>query len=101
VPCGCSGGTAQRAGHGTGWLVQASDFFPGREGVLLLTNAHVVSPTPNPRAIFPDESQVNFRALGAIFEVEDTVVWTSAYTKLDATFPGAEGEAVRGAVTPP
>ena len=79
-------------GHGTGWLVQASDFFPGREGVLLLTNAHVVSPTPNPLAIFPDESQVNFQALGAIVEVEDEVVWTSPYTKLDATFLALKGQ---------
>jgi hypothetical protein len=79
-------------GHGTGWLVQASDFFPGREGVLLLTNAHVVSPSPNPLAIFPDESQVNFQALGAVFEVEDEVVWTSTPTKLDATFLVLKGQ---------
>ena len=79
-------------GHGTGWLVHASDFFPGREGVLLLTNAHVVSPTPDPLAIFPDESQVNFQTLGEIFEVEDTVVWTSSYTKLDATFLALKGK---------
>ena len=79
-------------GHGTGWLVQASDFFPGREGVLLLTNAHVVSPTPNLYAIFPEDSQINFQAREEIFEVEDTVVWTSPHTKLDATFLALKGQ---------
>jgi hypothetical protein len=79
-------------GHGTGWLVQAADFFPGREGVLLLTNAHVVSDTPTPYAIFPENCQVNFQAIGQVFEVEDKVVWTSPYTKLDATFLTLKGK---------
>ena len=57
-------------GHGTGWLVKAADFFPGWEGVLVLTNDHVVSETPNPHAIFPGDSQVNFQALGEKYEVE-------------------------------
>jgi Trypsin-like peptidase domain/MAP3K TRAFs-binding domain len=79
-------------GHGTGWLVQAADFFPSREGVLLLTNAHVVSDIPNPFAIFPDNCQVNFQAIGQVFEVEDKVVWTSTYTKFDATFLTLKGK---------
>jgi hypothetical protein len=79
-------------GHGTGWLVQAADFFPSRAGVLLLTNAHVVSDTPNPFAIFPDNCQVNFQAIGQVFEVEDKVVWTSTYTKFDATFLTLKGK---------
>ena len=73
-------------GHGTGWLVNASDFFPGQNGKLLLTNNHVISSSPNPRAIFPDECQVNFQALGEILEVEEDVVWYSTYLDLDATF---------------
>lgn len=77
-------------GHGTGWLVRAKDFFPGREGLLLLTNAHVVSDNPNPidnpLAIYPDNSQINFQALGEVFEVEDEVVWTFPPKELDATF---------------
>ena len=79
-------------GHGTGWLVQAADFFPGREGVLFLTNAHVVSNTPNPLAIFPEDCQVNFQAIGEVFEVEDKVVWTAPYTELDATFLTLKGK---------
>lgn len=73
-------------GHGTGWLVKAKDFFPEEKGVLLLTNNHVVSPSPNPFAIFPDDCQINFQAEGEILEVEEGVVWYSAYTNLDATF---------------
>jgi tetratricopeptide (TPR) repeat protein len=83
-------------GHGTGWLVQAADFFPGREGVLLLTNAHVVSDVSNPYAIFPQNCQVNFQAIGEVFEVEEKVVWTSAYTKLDATFLTLKGKPAAG-----
>ncbi len=79
-------------GHGTGWLVQAADFFPGREGVLLLTNAHVVSNVLNPYAISPENCQVNFQAIGQVFEVEDKVVWTSPYTELDATFLTLKGK---------
>jgi hypothetical protein len=79
-------------GHGTGWLVKAEDFFPDRKGLLLLTNNHVVSQSPNPRAIFPEDSQVNFQALGEVFEVKDEVVWSSPYTDFDATFLAFKGE---------
>lgn len=79
-------------GHGTGWLVNAGDFFPDQKGVLLLTNNHVISPSPNPLAIFPDECQINFQAEEEVFEVEDDVVWYSAYTELDATFLKLKGE---------
>src|SRR5262249_55698584 len=44
-------------GHGTGWLVKAADFFTDQDGLLLLTNGHVVSDNPNPisnpKAIYP------------------------------------------------
>jgi hypothetical protein len=73
-------------GHGTGWLVKASDFFEGEEGVLLLTNNHVVSEVANPLAIFPQDCQVNFQAMGQVLEVEEKVRWSSPYTELDATF---------------
>ncbi|HEU4432098.1 MAG TPA: serine protease [Pyrinomonadaceae bacterium] len=73
-------------GHGTGWLVKASDFFPGDQGVLLLTNDHVISQVANPLAIYPQDCQVNFQALGEVLEVEDKVRWSSPYTQLDATF---------------
>jgi hypothetical protein len=86
-------------GHGTGWLVQAADFFPDQKGVLLLTNNHVVSGSPNPLAIYPDECQVNFQAMGEVFEVEDDVPWYSAYTDLDATFLKLKGEPKAPALT--
>jgi hypothetical protein len=73
-------------GHGTGWLVKASDFFEGEEGVLLLTNNHVISEVANPLAIFPQDCQVNFQAMGQVLEVEEKVRWSSPYTELDATF---------------
>lgn len=78
-------------GHGTGWLVEAGDFFSDQTGPLLLTNNHVVSQSPNPFAIFPEDSQVNFQALNQILEVEDDVVWSSPYPKLDATFLKLKG----------
>ncbi len=86
-------------GHGTGWLVNASDFFPGQNGKLLLTNNHVISPSPNPRAIFPDECRVNFQAMGEILEVEDEVVWYSSYLDLDATFLKLKAEPKAKAVS--
>jgi len=79
-------------GHGTGWLVDAGDFFPGRTGVLLLTNEHVISEDDqHPYAILPENSQANFQTLGEVFKVKD-IVWSSSYTDLDATFVELEGE---------
>lgn len=72
-------------GHGTGWLVKASDFFPDREGVLLLTNEHVISSDPeHPRAILAEDAQANFQAVGETVRLKE-VVWSSPYTDLDAT----------------
>ncbi len=76
---------------GTGWLVNAADFFSDRTGVLLLTNAHVVSDQPSPMAIFPDDAAINFQALSEVFEVEDEVVWTSPVNEFDATFLTLKG----------
>ena len=75
-----------RKGHGTGWLVRASDFFTGDSGVLLLTNNHVISPSPNALAIRPVDCVVNFQAMGEVIEVEKSVRWYSSYLDLDATF---------------
>jgi hypothetical protein len=75
-----------RQGHGTGWLVNAGDFFPGEQGVLLVTNDHVITNVPNPLAIAPQECLVNFQAMEEVLEVEDKVRWSSLYTKLDTTF---------------
>jgi len=72
-------------GHGTGWLVDAATFFPTRTGVLLLTNAHVVSQHQSPVAILPTNSQANFQALGKVCEIE-AVVWESPVQDLDTTF---------------
>ena len=79
-------------GHGTGWLVNASDFFPGRQGVLLLTNAHVVNAGGTGGALTPDQAQANFQGLGKIFEFEDEIVWSSPPDQLDATFLAFKNE---------
>ena len=73
-------------GHGTGWLVNAADFFPGRTGVLLLTNAHVVNPDGSGGALTPKQAKANFQGLRQVFSFEDAVVWSSPPDKLDATF---------------
>src|SRR5262249_48840109 len=77
-------------GHGTGWLVSAGDFIPGREGVLLMTNAHVVNANPNPYAIFPEDAQINFQAVGEVLDV-DEVVWASPIVELDAVLLALKG----------
>ena len=76
-------------GHGTGWLVKASDFFPvqslpGDATLLLLTNAHVVNEQGTGGALAPDEARANFQGLNEHFEFE-RVVWTSPPEELDAT----------------
>jgi hypothetical protein len=87
-------------GYGTGWLVNASDFFPNRTGLLLLTNAHVITDTfdpfgSNPMAITPDDANANFQAVGEnqVYPLGD-VVWTSPpdADKFDATFVTIKGD---------
>jgi hypothetical protein len=79
-------------GHGTGWLVNASDFFPDLEGKLLVTNEHVISNVENhPKAIFPEDARANFQATGEILRVKE-IVWSSSHTELDATFVRLEKE---------
>jgi Trypsin-like peptidase domain/Tetratricopeptide Repeats-Sensor len=74
-------------GHGTGWLVRSEDFFPNQPPrLLLLTNAHVVSPTGGNGALQPDQVQANFQGLKSILDFEDELVWSSPPDQLDATF---------------
>lgn len=73
-------------GCGTGWLVKASDFFPDREGMLLLTNHHVI-----PRAVSAKDAQANFQTIDETFQVKK-IVWTSPIAELDATLVTLDGE---------
>ena len=74
-------------GHGTGWLVRSEDFFPDLPPRrLLLTNAHVVSPTGGNGALQPDQVRANFQGLKSHFDFEDKPVWSSPPDQLDATF---------------
>jgi len=74
---------------GTGFLVKASEFFPssGESELVLLTNAHVISPEdkPFPGALPPEAAVAVFEANGQTFSVGD-LVWSSDPEHLDATF---------------
>jgi Trypsin-like peptidase domain/Tetratricopeptide Repeats-Sensor len=72
--------------HGTGWLVRAEDFFPGRPGVLLLTNAHVVNPEGTDSALAPDQAQANFLGAAQVLRFQSSAVWSSPPDQYDATF---------------
>lgn len=84
--------------HGTGWLVNASDFFPERTGVLLLTNHHVVTDDKTQyrsvEAIDPGDARINFQALTLPepLRVKEGSVWSSPVPEYDATFLELEGE---------
>jgi hypothetical protein len=75
-------------GMGTGWLIDAPTFFPGRPAgeVLLVTNAHVVSPSGSTRSapLSPAGARANFRISETVCDLGQ-VVWTSPVAKLDAT----------------
>lgn len=70
-------------GHGTGWLVDASEFLPGRPGVLMLTNAHVVN-AEGGQALLPEQARANFQGAREIVSF-DRVEWSSPVSQLDAT----------------
>ena len=81
-------------GFGTGWLVEAADFFPDRRGPLLLTNEHVLSEddmTPGPYASLPEDAQADFQSAGQVIPVGE-IVCSSPRGKLDATFVTLKGE---------
>jgi trypsin-like peptidase/tetratricopeptide repeat protein len=74
------------SGHGTGWLVSSTDFFPNRPpALLLLTNAHVVNATGTAGALTPDRTHANFQGLDAMSGIGDEIVWSSPPDQLDAT----------------
>jgi hypothetical protein len=84
-------------GRGTGLLVHPEDFFPPGDpreagGLLLLTNAHVVSPVPFPTALLPSEAVIVFQLAGQRYEVGE-VVWHSPPDKLDASLLRLKGGA--------
>jgi len=75
-------------GFGTGWLVNSTDFFPGRTGLLLLTNAHVIGPATSdryPDSLRPEDATVHF-------QIQDwkipagKIEFHSPVNELDATF---------------
>lgn len=77
--------TPEGRGMGTGWLVKASDFYPDREGVLLLTNYHVI-----PTVVRPEDAQANFQVMNETFQVKE-IVWSSPVAELDATLVTLDG----------
>ncbi|NNE65790.1 MAG: trypsin-like peptidase domain-containing protein [Pyrinomonadaceae bacterium] len=72
-------------GIGTAGIVNGSDFIPGHQGLLLLTNSHVVSNNPADSGLPPARVRANFQGKGEVFEIE-TVVWSSPQRQLDASF---------------
>lgn len=75
---------------GTGWLVNASDFFSNMTGVLLLTNEHLISnDSEHSQGTRPEEAQANFQSLGKICKLKK-IIWSSPYQKLDASFVSLE-----------
>ena len=72
---------------GTGWLVKAADLCPGKPGVLLITNAHVIAPnTPDrhPDALRPEDAKVHFQIQNQIMAA-GKVVYHSPVNMLDTT----------------
>jgi len=75
-------------GFGTGWLVNAADFFPGRTGFLLLTNAHVIGPNTTdryPGSLRPEDATIHFQIQGWKLAAGN-VIFHSPVNELDATF---------------
>jgi hypothetical protein len=62
------------------------DFFTDENGLLLLTNAHVIS-TSYPRALMPSRVRVNFQMLNRVLDLQDDdLIWESPVHELDAAF---------------
>jgi hypothetical protein len=75
---------------GTGFLVRGSELHKSYgEGLVLLTNAHVISDDPVVRqeraALHPSEAVVTFEALGKQTYKVKKLLWTSPPDELDAT----------------
>jgi hypothetical protein len=82
---------ADGKGIGTGWLVRAEDFFNDRHGLVLLTNAHVISAAGGGGVLRPYQAIANFQVLQKTFTLEDQVIWSSPPSSLDATFVAFKG----------
>lgn len=72
--------------HGTGFLLDCSDFFdaPG-EDPLLLTNYHVISAAGTSPSIRPDVAVAVFEAVNNRRYKVKKILWSSEIEKLDAT----------------
>jgi V8-like Glu-specific endopeptidase len=75
---------------GTGFLVEGKQLSEDYgDGLLLLTNAHVVSDDPQVRQVYgalhPTEAVITFEALGETTYKVKKLLWTSEPSKLDAT----------------
>jgi hypothetical protein len=84
--------TRMGEGIGTGFLVRGSDFWPALDGLLLLTNAHVVSDDPAVQDRFGSlpsaEAWIRFEALqpdGGSRCRAAMLLWSSPPAELDAT----------------
>jgi V8-like Glu-specific endopeptidase len=86
-----------RRPHGTGFLVRGRDLLPSLgDEVFLLTNYHVLSDPPHPRAIRPDEAVITFDEVAGSKTYDCTgIVWSSVVEELDASLvrlePRVEG----------
>lgn len=85
------------SGHGTGFMVRGSEISKRYgDGLVLITNAHVVSPDAEVRqqygALQPEQAFVTFEALGAKAYKVKEVLWSSPPDKLDATVLRLEDE---------
>jgi hypothetical protein len=87
----CSGAarveTETGRGLGTGWLVRSGDCFTtGTDELMLMTNAHVISPPDRPYrgALLPEEAVANFQVLG-LKTALGPIVWSSPVEQLDCT----------------
>jgi V8-like Glu-specific endopeptidase len=83
--------TASGRPVGTGWLVNSKDFFPASSGLLLLTNAHVVSTDPNDQAYPPHRVRANFQAINKVYEFGG-IEWLDSRDNLDAAFLTIKGD---------
>lgn len=86
-------------GYGTGFVVLAEDLHECLgKGLVLITNAHVVSNNPEVKdALFPEEASVTFQLLADEGKAKqeyaiDKVVWTSPPDTLDTTILRLDGE---------
>ena len=83
--------TRDGRGIGTGGLFQRKDFFPDSEGLLLMTNAHVVSKHPADSGLMARQVRANFQGVEETFEI-DEIVWSSPQRELDTSLLSIKGE---------